>query len=147
MSYLDDYKCSCSQCKIKSKDSFFVGYGKKTKFVLENRSKCLISQYVVDDCLLNTVRREEKCDFLFDISENKIVYFVECKGSDILKAVTQIGSSIRILKDDFTGYEMRGRVVSTKVYSPDMRTNSYKKLRGLLKGNLETKNIVCEEII
>ncbi len=47
----------------------------------------------------------------------------------------------------YWGYILKAKIVPTKVYSPDMRTSSYKKLRERLNGNLETKNIICTEII
>ncbi len=121
--------------------------GKKTAFRLENNSKKIIDKYIVDDCLLREKQREEKCDYLFNIKKDKIAYFIECKGSDILKAVAQINSTLNILENNFFDYILKGKIVATKVYSPDIRTGSYKQLRQRLKGNLETKNIFCTEII
>ena len=91
--------------------------------------------------------REEKCDYLFRIIEDKIIYLIECKGSDILKAVSQIESSLKILKDSIEGCIIKGRIVSTKVYSPDIRNRTYTQLREKLKGDLLVKNKIIEENI
>jgi hypothetical protein len=124
-----------------------VARGKKTEFIMKNKSRKLVWKYIVDECLLISKRNEEKCDFLFDIREEKIAYFIECKGSDVLKAVKQIDSTVSILRLSFTDYILKGRIISTKVYSPDIRTSQYIKLREKLNGNLETKNITLTETI
>lgn len=132
---------------MKKNDKEFVAWGKKTKFVLVNNSKKVIDEYIVDDCLLRTKKNDEKCDYLFTVRENKIAYLIECKGSDILKAVEQLNSTLDILKIDLLGFTLKGRIVPTRVYAPNLATISYKNLRERLKGNLETKNIVCTETI
>ncbi len=76
-----------------------------------------------------------------------MAYLIECKGADVLKAVSQLFSTLNILKNELLVYTLKAKIIPTKVYSPDMRTNSYRKLRERLCGNLETKNIVCTEII
>lgn len=124
-----------------------VAYGKKTQFVLVNESDKIIDKYIVDECLLRSKLDYEKCDYLFRINGDKVVYLIECKGSEILKAVSQLNSTLDILKNDLLGYVIKARVISTKVHSPDMRTERYKLLRARLNGNLETKNIKCVETI
>ena len=89
--------------------------------------------------------RHEKCDYLFKIKDDKIIYLVECKGSDILKAVSQIESSLQILKDSIEGNKIKGRIVSTKVYSPDIRNRTYSQLREKLNGDLLVKTKIIEE--
>ena len=81
------------------------------------------------------------------INEIKEAYFVECKGSDVLKAVNQLDSSINILRNNLPGYVLKGRIISPRVYSPDLRMQAYKRLREKLKGQLETRNIVFIELI
>ncbi len=147
MSLTDKYICTCKRCLFDSRNREFVGEGKKTKIILQNPLLKKVDKRIVDDCLLLLRPKEEKCDFLFDIGEIKTAYLVECKGSDILKAVDQISSTLNILGNEFQGYTLKGRIISTRVYAPDVRETSYKNLRERLKGNLITKNIVCTEII
>lgn len=144
---MQNHTCVCGKCKLDTRDSKFVAPGKKTEFILLNNSTKIVDKYIVDECLLKTKLREEKCDYLFIIREDRTAYFIECKGSDILKAVDQVNSTLDILRNDLLDYTLKARIVSTRVYAPDMVTNNYKKLRKRLNGNLETKNIVCTETI
>lgn len=147
MRIIEEHECVCGKCLFNSKNTEFVAWGKKTKFILINNGNKLVDEFIVDDCLLKLRIREEKCDYLFLIQEVKTAYLVECKGSDILKAVEQLNSTLDILKNDLLGFTLKAKIIPTKVYPPNMLTNSYKKLRARLNGNLETKNIVCTEII
>lgn len=147
MNLLEHHKCICKQCKISSKESNPTGYGKETVFQLKNVKNKIVDKYIVDDCLLINYQREEKCDYLFRINEDEIIYLVECKGSDVMKAVSQIESSLKILKDSVEEYIIKGRIVSTKVYSPDIRDRNYTRLREKLKGELVVKNKIIEENI
>jgi hypothetical protein len=144
---LKKHICVCGKCRLNSRDSKFVAVGKKTEFILDNSSNKVVDKYIVDECLLRSKLREEKCDYLFNIKENKTAYLIECKGSDILKAVNQLNSTLEILKDDLLGYTLKAKIVPTKVYAPNMQTTSYKKLREKLDGKLEIKNMVCIETI
>ncbi len=147
MPIFEEHVCMCGKCKLNSRDSKFVATGKKTEFILINTKNKAVDRYNVDDCLLKLKTREEKCDYLFLIKGDKTAYLIECKGADILKAVDQINSTLNIIKNDLNEYNFKAKIVSTKVYPPNMRTASYKNLRERLNGNLETKNKVCTEII
>lgn len=147
MSILSGHICVCGECEIKSDKFTFVAPGAKTEYRVSNDNRKVISKYIVDDCLLRLRQRDEKCDYLFMIDTTKSAYFIECKGSDILKAVSQIHSSINILTDDLKGYILKGRIVSTRVYSPDLRTQAYSKLREKFKGDLKVKNKILTEIV
>ncbi len=144
---LEEHICICKKCELKSTKTAIPARGKNTKFTLLNGNKKVVDKYIVDDCLLKLRTQDEKCDYLFNIRTEKIAYFIECKGSDILKAVDQINSTIDILKENFFGYILKGRIISTRVYSPDLRTVSYRKLREKLNGHLVTKNISLEDSI
>jgi hypothetical protein len=147
MGILSGHICTCEKCEIKSDKLIFVAPGGKTEYRFSNANRKVISKYIVDDCLLRLKQREEKCDYLFTSNDLKTAYFIECKGADVLKAVKQIQSSINLLTTDLDGYVLKGRIVSTKVYSPDLRTQAYTKLRERLKGDLIVKNIVFTEIV
>jgi hypothetical protein len=61
--------------------------------------------------------------------------------------VSQLNSTLDILKIELIGYLVKARIISTRVYSPDMRDRQYLNLKRKLKGYLETKNILLEENI
>lgn len=147
MSILSGHICGCGKCEVKLTKLNFVAPGAKTEYRVQNKNGRTISKYIVDDCLLRLRQREEKCDYLFTADDLKAAYFIECKGSDVLKAVNQIQSSINMLADDLTGYVLKGRIVPTRVYNPDLRSQQYRKLRERLKGDLIVRNKVFTEIV
>ncbi len=100
---IENHTCVCGKCRLNSRDSKFVAPGKKTEFILFNNSNRIVDQYIVDDCLLRTKLREEKCDYLFLLKDDKTAYLIECKGSDILKAVDQLNSNLDILRNALLG--------------------------------------------
>jgi hypothetical protein len=152
MNELDKHICICNTCLLASKNKVFVAKGKQTKgrnteYVLQNNSGYTVDKIIVDDCLLKAKTRNEKCDYLFRVVDNSVVFLVECKGSDVLKAVSQIDSTLSLLQESLKGYVAKGRIVTTKTYSPDLKSISFKKLRARLNTHLETKNIKLEETI
>jgi len=147
MADLNKHTCICNNCELAMKKSVFVGRGKKSEFRINNDTGKTVTKYIVDDCLLQSFRREEKCDFLFWVLESKLIYLVECKGSDVLKAVSQISSTLEVLKNTLKDYVLKGRIIPTRVNSPDLQTSSYRKLRERLKGDLIIKNIILTETI
>jgi hypothetical protein len=147
MSILSEHICGCGKCELKSAKLNFVASGAKTEYRVQNKSGRTINKYIVDDCLLRLRQRHEKCDYLFIIDNLKSAYFIECKGSDVLKAVNQIQASINMLAGDLAEYVIKARIVPTKVFNPDLRSQSYRKLREKLKGDLIVKNIVYTEIV
>ncbi|MGD9978347.1 MAG: hypothetical protein AB7S54_10485, partial [Bacteroidales bacterium] len=70
-----------------------------TKYIYENDSLDTLSKYRVDGCLIND--DDSKCDYLLLNCTKEVSYFVELKGSDLIKAVEQIDRSIDILHKDF----------------------------------------------
>jgi hypothetical protein len=147
MNVLKEHVCVCEKCEIDANKPIFVAPGNVSEYRLTNESKKKVSKYIVDDCLLKTKERHEKCDYLFVVKEIRETFFVECKGSDVLKAVSQIDSSLDILIGEFKGYVSKARIVPSRVYGPDLRNIKYKKLRERLKGHLDTKNKIYQETI
>ena len=108
-----------------------------TKYIYENESLDSLSKYRVDGCLIND--NDLKCDFLLINRTKKISYFVELKGSDLIKAVEQIDRSINVLHEYFKGYSIQARIVLTRVNTTDLKSiklirleNKLKKMNGRL---------------
>lgn len=143
---IEDHNCVCEEnCIALSRQSSFSVYGSKTNYQLSNSSKAEVSKYIVDDCLLKGKSEDEKCDYLFLVRREDMIdgYFVELKGSDVLKAISQLQNTINILSKEING-AIFGRIVPTKVALPNINSNSnYKRLKLKLKGNLIIKNTVC----
>lgn len=121
----------------------------KRKYLAHNKAKSEVCLIRVDDCL---IKEGVKCDFLLLNCDQKKSYFIELKGKDILHAIEQIDRTISLLyeKIDSYSYSVNARIVLTKVYPPDLRSNEYKKLERKLKkmkGNLVKHEITLEENI
>lgn len=66
------------------------------RFAFSNVSGKTICRVRVDNCLIKdqTIR---KCDFLFNVEEDKRYYLVELKGGDVGSAIRQIESTFDIV--------------------------------------------------
>jgi hypothetical protein len=115
----------------------------KTEYRYENKASDELSKYKVDGCLIKEESEGERCDYLLENCTKKILYFIELKGSDLIKAIKQINHSIDVLYKDFENeeYTVHARIVVTRVGVPNLKNNSYyiklqkkvKKLKGELK--------------
>ncbi|MFQ3575773.1 MAG: hypothetical protein SNJ77_04990 [Cytophagales bacterium] len=101
------------------------------KFTYENDSLDSLTKYKVDGCLIND--EDPKCDFLLLNCTKSISYFVELKGSDLIKAIEQIESSINLLHKDFKDYSVEARIVLTRVNTIDLKSSKQIKLERRLK--------------
>jgi hypothetical protein len=102
-----------------------------TKYIYENDALDIISKYRVDGCLI--VDLDSKCDYLLLNCTKEISYFVELKGSDLMKAVEQIDRSIDILHRDFKEYSVEARIVLTRVNTTDLKSAKLIRLESKLK--------------
>lgn len=118
---------------IKQKNKIVTCSDKKssTKYIYENNSLDELSKYFVDGCLV--ADEGSKCDFLLLNCSKKISYFIEMKGSDLIKAVEQIDRSIDLLHKDFNKYSVHARIVLTRVNTTDLKNTKLIKLESKLK--------------
>lgn len=114
----------------------------RSKYVLKNNTSYRICKIQMDNCICKD-KDGEKCDYIIraEKGKSKLLYLVELKGRDILKAVSQLEHSL--LKLSITtksGYTVYGRIVPTSTYGPDLRSTAYKNLDNkfrTLNGNLK----------
>jgi hypothetical protein len=102
-----------------------------TKYIYKNDSLDSLSKYRVDGCLIND--DDSKCDYLLLNCTKEVSYFVELKGSDLIKAVEQIDRSIDILHKDFKEYSVEARIVLTRVNTTDLKSSKLIRLESKLK--------------
>jgi septum formation inhibitor-activating ATPase MinD len=102
-----------------------------TKYIYQNDSQDILSKYKVDGCLIDD--KDPKCDFLLINCTKGISYFVELKGSDLIKAVEQIDRTINVLHKDFNEYSVEPRIVLTRVNTTDLKSSKLIKLEKRLK--------------
>jgi hypothetical protein len=117
------------------------------EYIAKNLNKKELKGLRVDDCLITD---GQKCDYLLININDKTIYFIELKGSDLIKAIDQIDRTLDILLPKFEHQAVHGRVVLSKVNTPNLVSSRYIKLKKRLKdlnGTLEQKSIQMEENI
>ena len=102
-----------------------------TRYIYENDSLDELSKYNVDGCLIND--DNSKCDFLLLNCTKQISYFIELKGSDLIKAIEQIDRSIDILHKNFETFSVEARIVLTRVNTIDLKSVKLIRLESKLK--------------
>ena len=93
---------------------------------------------------------DAKCDFLLLNCEQKQSYFIELKGSDLIRAIEQIDKSIDKLKNELLGFSFFARIVVSRINTIDLKSTkllSLEKKVKLLKGNLKKSSRLLEETI
>ena len=77
-------------------------------------------------------------------------YFIELKGSDLIKAIEQSESTIPKIKRDIPEYKINARIVLTKQRTPDLIDSKMRNFEGKIKkmgGTFKKANIKMEEQI
>lgn len=118
-----------------------------TTYIYENNSSNKLTKYRVDDCLIDD--HNSKCDFLLLNCDKKESYFVELKGSDLIKAVEQIDRSIDLLHSKFKDFSVNGRIVLTRVNTTDLKNTKLIRLEEKIKrlnGNLKKQTRQMTEV-
>lgn len=91
---------------IKLKDSD----GGPSIFRITNNNNSKISVFVIDNCQITT---GERCDYLILPNERASI-FVELKGNDVKKGISQIESTLLKLKGDLPAGNLYAVIVSTR---------------------------------
>ena len=117
---------------------------KGKRYCLFNDSELRVRRIRADGCLAQRVA-EGRCDFVMHIidndSINSRVIFIELKGKDLIKAVTQIFDTIAYLKNEFKQHRLDARIVGTGGVPNYKSDPEYKKLQRVCsdtKGNIVT---------
>ena len=98
-----DSHCEKRQRIIVSKDKG------KCQHIANNVNANMVSQYAIDKEVLP--ENVERCDWLLLNEDSKNAYYIELKGSDIPKAIHQIESTEKQLKDELIEYQSLYRIV------------------------------------
>lgn len=101
------------------------------KFAFNNPTNKTVCRVRVDDCLI-TDKTVKKCDFLFEIHEDKRYYLVELKGKAIDTAIAQIESTFNIVNSRIkaSAQDYTGIIVSSAV--PKAADQKFKNLQDKL---------------
>ena len=92
------------KCSTSTRNKIISVKEEKNTFRINNKNKIIITEVIVDGCLINDHR--ERCDYLFEINDpfTSVVY-VELKGTDIMKAFKQLGATIGYCKKRHNGFK------------------------------------------
>lgn len=120
----------------------------KSKYCIHNPNSKQIIIYIVDGCIDLTGKR---CDYLILVKSDLKAILLELKGSHLLKAIKQISQTLEFLLCHLDGYHISGRIVLTKVHSPNLQTVDYIRLKKRFRklgGDLrqESNNIMNETL-
>ncbi len=96
-------------------------------FTLQNESKCIVKKWAIDKVVFKD-RIDERCDYLILVHKKieKVYYWIELKGSDVVKACKQILNTIHQIEVEGRVHE--ARIVSSKTPAPALRDITYIKL-------------------
>lgn len=128
-------------CCLKSK----VASENGKKFEIDSKEDFIRIQ--IDNCLISS-RQVEKCDFGFVRNLNEEFYFVELKGKEVKKALSQIISTISIFESTLIKIPKEKRygfIVSSRNPLSSTETNNLKQAFAKKYGRLlEIKSIYCK---
>lgn len=120
----------------------------KSSCYFQNPNKVILNKLKVDGGLISS-QKHEKCDYIVHWRDNKkdeYVVYVELKGCDIKKALSQIMSTIITTNDKFSSYKFRKSVVVCSRFPKSDSTTHRLTLELKKKQNvtLEIKSRQCE---
>ena len=103
------------KCTTATRDSTIVLRENRSKFEIHNKEKHVINKIQVDGCLIS--EKHEKCDWIvtFDNKKTKRAIFIELKGCQLEKAVSQLKTTLHLTTDYFIDHEKECYAVTTRV--------------------------------
>lgn len=103
-----------AKCTTPTKDSIVVVQENKSRFEVLNPKRLEVSKIEVDGCLISDHR--EKCDWIISIDKPKNrVLFIELKGCDIDKAISQLTATLGHTREKYKGYVKECYAVTTRI--------------------------------
>lgn len=138
-----DSRYSCCQLNQKT----IVSKEKGNEHILHNNAGFLVFQYHIDGEII-TNSEGERCDFIVEAQEPPVMlaYIIELKGSDLNKALDQIGATIEAYKERLRGYQILPRVVIHKTSTHDIQGKRYRDFKKIYP-RLLVRNRKLEENI
>ncbi len=130
-----------NKCSTLANDSTIVVQENKSRFELKNPERKYFQKIEVDGCLIG--EGFEKCDWII-ASENqkKRALYIELKGCDIDKAISQLKSTLLHTKEKYRDYNRECYAVTTRIpkHGPSIRKKCLEFYKST-KATLSVKNI------
>lgn len=131
--------CDRHAARIVSKDRGNPQYHKGN-----NIRKAYVTHYKIDGIV---IKDKERCDYLLLNEETHTAYFIELKGSDLVKAAKQLEHTANDLQQELSDYKIQYRIVANKCKTQEIRTAEYRKYQIRWKGRLIQRTGFIEENI
>ena len=128
-------------CKIKDtrrKKVLKDPLGGSARYTLNNKEGVEFSMIDFQNFVYND-SQEKRCDY--GISCKNSINYVELKGSDIIKGIKQITTTINATSLCFSEFRIKARIIANKTPKPGIYTNTseYKKLKTLTTAFVDGK--------
>ncbi len=135
-----------AKCTFPTTDSRIVVQENRSKFEVLNRNRIEVKKVEVDGCLINDGR--EKCDWIIAVDSINKAFFIELKGCDVDKAISQLKSTLEHTKSKYQTFDRSCFAVTTRVpkHGASMRKKSLEFFRQT-KTTLSIKNLKSQVAI
>ena len=91
--------------------SSFVSSENRCTHVGENKDHDMVRHFQIDGGVLPKDKDPERCDYLLLNDSNQRAYFIELKGSDLTKAISQIEASVAMIAASLPDYSIYKRII------------------------------------
>lgn len=86
----------------------FTSMENRCTHIGNNINKHMVRQFKVDGDVIKTGQR---CDYLLLNDETQTSYYIELKGSDLIKAIDQIDTTIGLIAPSIPKYKVQRRII------------------------------------
>ena len=108
-----------------------------------NPNKIKLKKIQVDGGLISS-SKQEKCDYIVHWQDSCVAY-IELKGSDLIKAFSQVESTIRVTKYEFDSFKTAQCVIVCSRIRLPKSDSTVTKLKKKMKELTGTVPIVCSQ--
>ena len=119
------------------------------KHIVNNPNLINIYKYHIDgDIIPEEDTLGERCDYIVEtIKQSKpIVFIIELKGSDLLKAVNQIEATIKRFSQQLANYKIYPRIVCTRIVAHAIKDSKYRSFQQKYPQEIHSSNIISDTI-
>ena len=109
-----------------------------------NVSNSEVTHYQIDGEVIKT---GDRCDYLLMNETSKTAYLIELKGSDLVKAASQLEATENALRSQLVEYQLQYRIVANKCKTQEIHSSAYRKYQIRWKSRLLQKTGYIEEKI
>ena len=93
------------------------------------------------------IKTGDRCDYLLMNETSKTAYLIELKGSDLVKAASQLEATENALRSQLVEYQLQYRIVANKCKTQEIHSSAYRKYQIRWKSRLLQKTGYIEEKI